>query len=122
MPLRRMIDEWLPRWRNLSRSAFPRRARRLLVRASTEPARNRVSTSVDASVSSSLFDQSALTELAARLVDAARRAGAEAADAVGVRSESLAVEVRDGAVEESERSGGGDVGLCGFVGRRQAVD
>ena len=70
---------------------------------------------------SSLLDQSALTDLAERLVAAARRAGADAADALAVRSVSLAVEVRDGAVEESERSEGDDVGLRAFVGRRQAV-
>src|SRR2546430_7655027 len=70
---------------------------------------------------SSLLDQSALTDLAERLVAAARRAGADAADALAVRSVSLAVEVRDSAVEESERSEGDDVGLRAFVGRRQAV-
>jgi PmbA protein len=72
-------------------------------------------------VSSSLFDQSALTDLAARLVEAARRAGAETADAVAVRSMSLSVEVRDGAVEETERSEGDDVGLRVLVGGRQAL-
>jgi PmbA protein len=70
---------------------------------------------------SSLLDQSALTDLAERLVAAARRAGADAADALALRSVSLAVEVREGAVEESERSEGDDVGLRAFVGRRQAV-
>src|SRR5262244_3265037 len=70
---------------------------------------------------SPLLDQSALTDLAERLVAAARRAGADAADALAVRSVSLAVEVREGAVEESERSEGDDVGLRAFVGRRQAV-
>ena len=70
---------------------------------------------------SSLLDQSALTDLAERLVTAARRAGADAADALAVRSVSLAVEVREGAVEESERSEGDEVGLRVFVGRRQAV-
>jgi PmbA protein len=70
---------------------------------------------------SSLLDQSALTDLAERLVTAARRAGADAADAIALRSVSLAVEVREGAVEESERSEGDDVGLRAFVGRRQAV-
>jgi PmbA protein len=69
----------------------------------------------------SLLDPSALTDLAERLVAAAHRAGADAADAVAVRSVSLAVEVREGAVEESERSEGDDVGLRVFVGRRQAV-
>jgi PmbA protein len=68
-----------------------------------------------------LLDQSALSALAERLVEAARRAGADAADAVAVRGISQGVEVRDGRVEESERSEGDDVGLRVLVGRRQAV-
>ncbi len=68
-----------------------------------------------------LFDQSTLTTLAQRLVEAARRAGADAADAVAVRGISQGVEVRDGRVEESERSEGDDVGLRVIVGKRQAV-
>jgi PmbA protein len=71
--------------------------------------------------SSDLFDQSALSTLAQRLVEAARRAGADAADAVAVRGVSQGVEVRDGRVEESERSEGDDVGLRVLVGQRQAV-
>ena len=71
--------------------------------------------------SSGLFDQSALSALAQALVEAARRAGADAADAVAVRGVSQGVEVRDGHVEESERSEGDDVGLRVLVGRRQAV-
>src|SRR6476660_10275139 len=70
---------------------------------------------------SSLLDQSALTDLAERLVAAARKAGADAADAVAVRSVSQSVEIRDGAVEESERSEGDDMGLRVLVGKRQAV-
>jgi PmbA protein len=70
---------------------------------------------------SSLLDQSTLTDLAERLVAAARRAGADDADALALRSVSLAVEVREGAVQESERAEGDDVGLRAFVGRRQAV-
>jgi len=69
----------------------------------------------------SLFDQSALMDLAERLVATARRVGADAADAVAVRSMSSSVEIRDGAVEESQRSESDDVGLRVFVGRRQAV-
>jgi len=69
----------------------------------------------------SLFDQSALTDRAERLVKAARAAGADAADAVALRSLSLGIEVRDGAVEESESSEGDDIGLRVLVGRRQAV-
>jgi len=70
---------------------------------------------------SSLFDQTALADLAERLVAAARRAGADAADAVAVRSMSLSVDIRDGAVEESQRSESDDVGLRVLVGRRQSV-
>ena len=70
---------------------------------------------------SSLLDQSALTLLAERLVEAARAAGADAADAVAVRSVSLSVQVREGAVEESERAEGDDIGLRVFIGRQQAV-
>jgi PmbA protein len=69
----------------------------------------------------SLLDQSDLTDLAQRLVMAARKAGADQADALAVRSVSLSVEVRDGAVEESERSEGDDLGLRVIVGRKQAV-
>jgi PmbA protein len=68
-----------------------------------------------------LFDQSALSSLAQRLVEAAKRAGADAADAVAVRGVSQGVEVRDGRVEESERSEGDDMGLRVLVGQRQAV-
>ncbi|MGB6542133.1 MAG: TldD/PmbA family protein [Xanthobacteraceae bacterium] len=70
---------------------------------------------------SSLLDQSVLIDLAERLVSAARRAGADQADALAVRSASLSVEVRDGAVEESQRSEGDDLGLRVIVGRKQAV-
>jgi len=73
------------------------------------------------SARSDLLDQSALSTLAQRLVEAAKRAGADAADAVAVRGVSQGVEVRDGRVEESERSEGDDVGLRVLVGRRQAV-
>ena len=72
-------------------------------------------------MSSSLLDQSALTQIAERLVAAARSAGADAADSVAVRSISLSVQVREGAVEESERAEGDDIGLRVFVGSRQAV-
>ncbi len=68
-----------------------------------------------------LLDQTALMDLAERLVAAARRAGASAADAVATRGVSLSVEVRDGTVEESERAEGDDLGLRVFVGQKQAV-
>jgi PmbA protein len=81
----------------------------------------RSSSSSSTSTASDLLDQSALSTLAQRLVEAARRAGADAADAVAVRGVSQGVEVRDGRVEGSERSEGDDVGLRVLVGRRQAV-
>jgi len=80
-----------------------------------------VSSRLSKTAHSGLFDQSALSALAERLVDAARKAGADAADAIAVRGISQGVEVRDGRVEESERSEGDDVGLRVLVGRRQAV-
>jgi PmbA protein len=70
---------------------------------------------------SSLLDQSALTDLAERLVAAAKRAGADAADAIAVRGASLSVDVRDGGIEESQRSEHDDLGLRVLVGRRQAI-
>ncbi len=70
---------------------------------------------------SARFDQTSLTTLAERLVAAAKKAGADEADAVAVRSMSLGVELRDGAVEESESAEGDDLGLRVFIGRKQAV-
>jgi PmbA protein len=70
---------------------------------------------------SDLLDQTPLIQLAERLVAAAKRAGADAADAVAVRSMSMSVEVREGAVEETERSESDDMGLRVLVGGRQAV-
>ncbi|MGH6663862.1 MAG: PmbA/TldA family metallopeptidase, partial [Pseudolabrys sp.] len=70
---------------------------------------------------SSLFDQTALADRAERLVKAALGSGADGADAVAVRGMSLSIEVRDGAVEESERAEGDDLGLRVLVGKRQAV-
>jgi PmbA protein len=69
----------------------------------------------------SLLDQSALTDLAERLVTAAKRAGADQADAIAVRSISLSVDVRDGKVEESQRAEGDDIGLRVLTGHKQAV-
>src|ERR1043166_3969766 len=69
----------------------------------------------------SLFDQSALIDRAERLVRAALGAGADAADAIALRSRALGIEVRDGAVEESESAEGDDFGLRVLLGKRQAV-
>jgi PmbA protein len=67
-----------------------------------------------------IMDQSDLADRAAALVAAARRAGADAADAVCVRGVSLGVDVRLGKVEETSRAEGNDFTLRVFVGRRSA--
>ena len=74
-----------------------------------------------AEMSQSLLDQSPLIDLTQRLVEAAKRAGADAADAIAMRGMSQSVEIRDGNVEESERAEGDDIGLRVLIGRKQAV-
>jgi PmbA protein len=69
---------------------------------------------------SSILDQNKLIDQAARLVAAARRAGADMADAACVRGMSLGVEVRLGKIEETRRAEGDDFSLRVFVGRRSA--
>jgi PmbA protein len=61
-----------------------------------------------------------LEALAGRLLDAAKAAGAEAADAIAVAGDSLSIEVRGGALEHAERAEGVDLGLRVLIGRRQA--
>ncbi|TIX52288.1 MAG: TldD/PmbA family protein, partial [Mesorhizobium sp.] len=56
----------------------------------------------------------------AALVEAAKRAGADAADAVAVRGRSTGVSVRLGKVEGTEASESEDVSLRVFVGKRVA--
>ena len=68
-----------------------------------------------------MLDQTDLTERAERLVAAALKAGADAADAVCVRGVSLSVDVRLGKVEETRRAEGDDFTLRAFVGRRSAT-
>ncbi|MEX0304500.1 MAG: TldD/PmbA family protein [Leisingera sp.] len=55
------------------------------------------------------------------LIDAARKAGADAADAMAAEGSSLSIEVREGRLEHAERSEGTDLGLRVFVGKRQAL-
>ncbi len=55
------------------------------------------------------------------LIAAAKRAGADAADAVMIGSTSLSVKRRLGAIEQLERSEGADIGLRVLVGGRQAI-
>jgi PmbA protein len=57
----------------------------------------------------------------ADLVAAAKRAGADAADALLVNNTSLSVTRRLGRIEQLERAEGFDLGLRVFVGKRQAI-
>jgi len=59
-------------------------------------------------------------ERAAALVDRARRAGAEAADAIYLADASESVSVRLGKLEDVERSESEHIGLRVFVGQRSA--
>ncbi|WP_170603210.1 TldD/PmbA family protein [Ruegeria arenilitoris] len=60
-------------------------------------------------------------EISINLLDAARKAGAEAADAIVIDGSSVSVDVREGALEHAERSEGTDLGLRVFLGNRQAI-
>jgi PmbA protein len=59
--------------------------------------------------------------LAHALLDAARRAGADGADAMVIQGTSLSIDVRGGKLEHAERSEGLDLGLRVLVGQRQAL-
>ena len=61
-----------------------------------------------------------LSDLTHRLIEAAKAAGADGADAMAVQGTSVSVDVRAGALEQAERSEGIDLGLRVFVGQRQA--
>lgn len=65
-------------------------------------------------------DTARLTDRVAALVEAARKAGADTADAVAVRGRSTSVSVRLGKVESTNASEGDDVSLRVFVGKRVA--
>ena len=61
-----------------------------------------------------------LDALTKSLLQAARNAGADGADAKAERATSISVDVRGGALEQAERSEGVDIGLRVFVGQRSA--
>jgi len=65
-------------------------------------------------------DQQILIDRVAELVEAAKRAGADAADAVVTRSRSRSVAVRLGKVEGTESAESNDMMLRVFVGKRVA--
>lgn len=66
------------------------------------------------------IDTEKLTTRVSALVDAAKRAGADHADAVAVIGRSTGVSVRLGKVENTSSAEGDDVSLRVFVGRRVA--
>ncbi len=74
----------------------------------------------DSSFMTQPLDSAGLADLVARLVEAARRAGADAADAVAVRSRSTGVSVRLGKVENTAAAESDDVSLRVFAGQRVA--
>lgn len=59
-------------------------------------------------------------DLAQALLDAARKAGADAADALVIEGTALSIDVREGRLEHAERAEGLDLGLRVLIGRRQA--
>ena len=61
-----------------------------------------------------------LNDLTQDILAAAKRAGADSADAIAVDGTSINIEVRGGALEQAEWSEGVDIGLRVFVGNRQA--
>lgn len=71
-------------------------------------------------MSGNRFDPATLEGLTARLLDAARKAGAESADAVAVAGDAVSIDVRGGKLEQAERAEGFDIGLRVLIGRRQA--
>lgn len=66
------------------------------------------------------IDLAKLERDAGRLVEAARKAGADACDVVVAHGQSLSISVREGKVENSNRAEADDVSLRVFCGRRQA--
>lgn len=61
-----------------------------------------------------------LEALAGAALAAARAAGAEAADALATGGTSVAIDVRQGRLEQAERAEGVEIGLRVLIGRRQA--
>lgn len=61
-----------------------------------------------------------LSDLTSALLDAAKKAGAESADALAVNGTAVSIEIRKGALEQAERSEGVEIGLRVLIGRRQA--
>ncbi|SFR36232.1 TldD/PmbA family protein [Litoreibacter janthinus] len=63
-------------------------------------------------------DLSALTD---RMLNAARKAGAESADAIAIDGTSVSIDVLGGKLEHAERSEGVEIGLRVMIGQKQAI-
>lgn len=61
-----------------------------------------------------------LSELTTAMLAAAKRAGADAADAIATDGRALSIDVRNGALEHAERTEGLEIGLRVLIGHRQA--
>lgn len=61
-----------------------------------------------------------LSDLTEALLDAAKKAGAGAADAIAVDGRAVSIDVRDGRLEQAERAEGVEIGLRVLLGQRQA--
>lgn len=61
-----------------------------------------------------------LSHLTDALLTAARKAGADAADAIAVDGTAISIDVRQGRLEQAERSEGLEIGLRVLIGQRQA--
>ena len=61
-----------------------------------------------------------LNNLSHSLIKEALAVGADSADAIAIQGTSVSVDVRNGALEQAERSEGIDFGLRVFVGQKQA--
>ena len=61
-----------------------------------------------------------LPKLTEALLDVARKAGAEAADALAVAGNAQSIDIRRGKLEQAERSEGVEIGLRVLLGGRQA--
>ena len=57
-----------------------------------------------------------LSDLTQHMLDAAKAAGADQADAVAAQGTSVSIDVRNGVLEHAERSEGVDIGLRVFIG------
>lgn len=66
------------------------------------------------------MSETRLSDLAEALMQAALKAGADAADTLAVGGTAISVDIRQGKLEQAERAEGTEIGLRVLIGRRQA--